>query len=313
MRDPRASSLHAYLDVLEAALPRVMLLENVKGIAYVEASGSRDEQALQVLEDGMKVINKRHGTAYQPAVFHLDAADYGVPQRRERVFVVASRNGRSISSPSPTHTAKDITDTALAPQATAWDAIGDLDIEDWDPSLAPKGQWAGLLPTIPEGKNYLFHTPRGDGQPLFGWRTRYWSFLLKLAKDRPSWTIQAQPGPATGPFHWRSRQLSIRELARLQTFPDEHEFAGSEHSGRRQVGNAVPVALGEVIGLQLRRESFNQQPGLLASTSTSYRTDCPPPEEITDVPRRYLRLCSPHADHPGPGRGPAAAERIPTA
>ena len=60
----------------------------------------------------------------------------------------------------------------------------------------------GLLASIPEGQNYLWHTDRGGGLvgPLFGWRRRYWSFLLKLAKDQPSWTIQAEPGPATGHF-----------------------------------------------------------------------------------------------------------------
>src|SRR3546814_15139025 len=63
---------------------------------------------------------------------------------------------------------------------------------------AIKGKWADLLPSIPEGQNYLWHTERGGGIPLFGWRRRYWNFLLKLAKNKPSWTIQAQPGPATG-------------------------------------------------------------------------------------------------------------------
>ena len=75
----------------------------------------------------------------------------------------------------------------------------------------------GLLPSIPEGENYLWHTNRGGGLQLFGWRTRYWSFLLKLAKSLPSWTIQAQPASAIGPFHWRSRKLTTREMCRLQT------------------------------------------------------------------------------------------------
>ena len=65
-----------------------------------------------------------------------------------------------------------------------------------------------------------WHTNRGGREPLFGWRTRFWSFLLKFKKDQPSWTIQAQPGPATGPFHWWcNRHLTAHELCRLQTFP----------------------------------------------------------------------------------------------
>ena len=96
-------------------------------------------------------------------------------------------------------------------------------------------------------------------QPLFGWRTKFWSFLLKLAKDRPSWTIQAEPGPATGPFHWKSRLLSIEELCRLQTFPRGYEIQGDRRSAQRQVGNAVPSAIAELLGLEIRRQFFGER------------------------------------------------------
>src|SRR3712207_2104614 len=107
------------------------------------------------------------------------------------------------------------------------------------------GKWADLMPSIPEGRNYLWHTSRSGGLPLFGWRTRYWNFLLKLAKDQPSWTIQAQPGPATGPFHWESRKLSAAELGRLQTFPDGLVYGCTRAGVQRLAGNAVPSALAE--------------------------------------------------------------------
>src|SRR6185312_12245754 len=110
-----------------------------------------------------------------------------------------------------------------------------------------RGKWADLLPSIPPGMNYLWHTDRGGGEPLFGWRRRYWSFLLKLAPDQPSWTIQAQPGPATGPFHWDNRRLTGREMARLQTFPDDIQITGSLADAQRQIGNAVPSLLAEVL------------------------------------------------------------------
>ena len=96
-----------------------------------------------------------------------------------------------------------------AAHATAWDAIGEFSLRSKADELKVRGQWADLLPSIPEGENYLWYTARKGGLPLFGWRTRFWSFLLKLAKDRPSWTIQAQPGPAIGPFHWENRMLSV--------------------------------------------------------------------------------------------------------
>ena len=93
------------------------------------------------------------------------------------------------------------------------------------------GKWAGLLPTIPEGENYLFHTRLGGGRPLFGYRTRYWSFLLKLAKDEPSWTLQAHPGPATGPFHWANRPLTVQEMLRLQSSQQPGEWRATIGSG----------------------------------------------------------------------------------
>src|SRR5262249_18489369 len=114
------------------------------------------------------------------------------------------------------------------------------------------------LPSIPEGENYLWHTARGGGMPLFGWRTRYWSFLLKLAKDRPAWTIQAQPGPATGPFHWTNRRLSSQELCRLQTFPDGLQFDCGRNDVQRMLGNAVPSLVAEVIAREIRGQLLEQ-------------------------------------------------------
>ena len=85
--DPRTSTLHAYLKVVEAALPRALLLENVKGLA----SNGKDEGGWQLFQDEIQAINRRQGTEYNPQVIHLNAADYGVPQIRERVFILAQR------------------------------------------------------------------------------------------------------------------------------------------------------------------------------------------------------------------------------
>jgi DNA (cytosine-5)-methyltransferase 1 len=114
--------------------------------------------------------------------------------------------------------------------------------------LALKGRWANLLPSIPEGKNYLWHTNRGGGKRLFGWRTKYWSFLLKLAKNQPAWTIPAQPAQNAGPFHWANRQLRTSEMLKLQTIPSNIFVAGTRADRQRQIGNAVPSLLAEAIG-----------------------------------------------------------------
>lgn len=303
LRDPRSKTLRAYLDVVEATLPQALLLENVKGLAF----DGKDE-GLRLLERGLRRINKRYSTSYVPQTFTINAADYGVPQVRERVFVLASIDGRQIQMPEATHGEGP----NKAPILTAWDAIGELDVDHWPPELDVGGRWAGLLPSIPEGKNYLWHTPRNaenGGEPLFGWRTRFWSFLLKLAKAQPSWTIQAAPGPATGPFHWKSRLLSIEEMCRLQTFPSGYTIVGGRRSAHRQVGNAVPSAIGELLGLELRRQLWGDRVRRRLRLLPERAQECPAPERVSRVPHEYLELRAKHCEHPGTGQGPAARRR----
>ena len=104
-----------------------------------------------------------------------------------------------------------------------------------------------LLLQIPPGDNYLYFTEkRGHPNPIFKWKSRYWTFLLKLTPDRPSWTIQASISNNQGPFHWRNRFLRIEEIKRIQTFDDDYKLAGDFKEQWRQVGNAVPAKLAEV-------------------------------------------------------------------
>jgi DNA (cytosine-5)-methyltransferase 1 len=113
-----------------------------------------------------------------------------------------------------------------------------------EPEEAVRGKWGYLLPDIPPGDNYLYFTAeRGHPEPLFTWRSRYWSFLLKLSPDRPAPTIQAQPGPNVGPFHWENRRLRVPELQRLFTYPDDLAFVGRRASIQAQIGNSVPPLL----------------------------------------------------------------------
>jgi DNA (cytosine-5)-methyltransferase 1 len=303
LHDPRADTLRAYIQVVEAALPKVLLLENVKGLAYKDK-----DEGIKLLHSELAEINRRHRTNYHLQEIHLNTAAYGVPQVRERLFLVASIDGRRLELPPPTHGENE----GLDRYRTAWDAIGHLDCGRWPPELSPSGRWAALLPSIPEGQNYLWHTPRNrqkGSEPLFGWRTRYWSFLLKLAKNKPSWTIQAQPGPATGPFHWRNRLLSVEELCRIQTFPAGYEIVGRRLSAHRQIGNAVPCAIGELLGLEIRRQMFGEKVRRTLLLIPIGRPDCPPPEVPSHVPKQYLHLRARHEEHPGPGLGPGALRR----
>jgi DNA (cytosine-5)-methyltransferase 1 len=308
--DPRANTLAEYLRVLRDTKPKAFLLENVAGLAY-----SGKSEGIRFLRAAIKDINSEIGTAYSFQVKLLKAVEHGVPQLRERVFVVGARDGTEFRFPRPTHRAfpdeLDMFEPATQPYRTAWDALGRWTTAPPDiDETAMRGKWADLLPSIPEGLNYLHHTDRGEGLPLFGWRRRFWSFLLKLAKDRPSWTITAQPGPAIGPFHWANRRLARRELAALQTFPAGYKLAGSLGDVQRQLGNAVPSLLAEVLALEIRRQLLGDKeaphkPSLLPPR----RRNTPPASLIAPVHEKYLPLVGKHEAHPGTGLGYGAIRR----
>jgi DNA (cytosine-5)-methyltransferase 1 len=285
--DPRASTLGEYMRVVDEALPRAFLLENVYGLTY-----EGKDEGMVFLRDAINTINERHGVKYTFSFKVVNAAHYGVPQIRERVFIIGARDGVEFQFPAarfgdPASVEAQGQLFPLEPFRTAWDAIGDLDSIDHGKSLLVRGKWGELLPSIPEGHNYLWHTERGGGEPIFKWRSRYWSMLLKLAKDRPSWTIQAQPGSAIGPFHWHNRRLSARELCRLQTFPDDFEVTGGITAIQKQLGNAVPSALAEVLGREIRRQLFSDSVDAAPLLVPPARAT-PDPEPTDPVPEQYL-------------------------
>jgi DNA (cytosine-5)-methyltransferase 1 len=246
--DPEASLLDEYLRVLEEARPRSFILENVFALAYRNHNSAWYERLLKMCR----------ALKYNVAPNVMLAADYGVPQRRQRVFVVGSLDATP-ELPSATHSGPHETRREVNPDlprhVTAGEAIGNLVGRDdlSEPEEAVNGKYGHLLPEIPAGDNYLFYTDkRGHPAPLFGWRKRYWNFLLKLSPDQPSPTIQAQPGPYVGPFHWDNRRLRLPEIKRLQTFPDDYEIVGSRRSAQVQIGNAVPPHLAKQVALAAR-------------------------------------------------------------
>ena len=305
LADPRSSTLHEYMRCVRDLLPKVFLLENVQGINY-----SGKEEGFRLLEQLTQEINQKSGTKYTLSWQVLSAADYGVPQLRTRFFLVGHREGKSFTFPAPTHGPSgtplaeniDLLSSHLLPYATAWDAIGEMKVSKGKDTNA-NGKWADLLPSIPEGENYLWHTDRKGGTPLFGWRTRYWSFLLKLAKNLPSWTIQAQPGPAVGPFHWENRRLSVEEMSALQTLPKEIQIVGGRSSAQKQLGNAVPSLLGEVLAREMARQFFGVAYTEAPKLAVTLKRPIPEPETVKRVPSSFQHLKGEHQAHPGTGKG----------
>jgi DNA (cytosine-5)-methyltransferase 1 len=246
--DPDASLLQAYTRVLAEARPRAFVLENVYALTYKnKASAPAFERLLREIDSA----------GYHCRWSVLNAADYGVPQARPRLFVVGVPKRSPLPDlPEATHCGKwenRRTGTIGRPHVTTGEALSGL-VTSPEPQERVGGKWGHLLPGIPPGDNYLFYTKRrGHPDPLFEWRSRYWSFLLKLNPERPSPTIQAQPGPNVGPFHWESRRLRVAELRRLFTFPDDFELVGRRSSVQAQIGNSVPPLLAKRVVEQIAR------------------------------------------------------------
>lgn len=225
--DPRAGLVSVFGRYVDALRPSAFVLENVPGLASPRSPYRRTY---------LDFLDRMTRAGYLVDAGVLNAADYGVAQVRRRLFVVGLRGG-----------VQPILPTERLPHINSSQALAGL-LEAPEPSEALSGKWANLVPLIPAGENYLHLTAeRGYPNPLFEWRSRYWSFLLKLDPERPSPTIQAQPGPATGPFHWENRKLRLGELRRLFGYPDEYLFWGSRASAQRQIGDSVPPPLAAAV------------------------------------------------------------------
>ena len=293
LRDVRSETLDGLVALVERLLPHALLIENVPGFAR------GDRSAMPALVERLAGVNRRRGARYKLSCRVLNAADFGAPQRRRRAIVVALRDGSDFAWPALTHRERLV---------RAWDALHDVRVEA---PPAPSGRFAGLLPSIPEGQNYQYFTERGEGPSIFGYRRRYWSFLLKLAKAQPAWTLPASPGPATGPFHWDSRPLAPEEILRLQTFPGSWKLGGTSREQVRQAGNATPPLLAEVLGRSIAAQcfglAFRRNPTLVIPHCGSV----PSPEPPRPVSAEYMALVGIHDSHPGPGAGPSPRPRQP--
>lgn len=237
--DPR-NLLGQFIRVLSEMQPKAFLFENVESILHPT---NRDEF--------FRFVSNAEILGYQCTQCRANAADYGVPQKRKRVFVFGVLGAsKAIPCPVPTHSdhsKKDFDDSlpnhlAVAPFISRFDQpVFSEPQED-----ATQGTYFYELTCVPPGKNYISLSKLSDYDGhKFRSGGRFWNFLYKLHPKLPSITIAAQPGPWVGPFHWSNRRLRVPEVAAIQTFPDNYKFYGNRRSVQRQIGNAVPCTLAE--------------------------------------------------------------------
>tara|TARA_B110000285_G_C15129751_1_gene622746 strand:- start:2113 stop:3318 length:1206 start_codon:yes stop_codon:yes gene_type:complete len=236
--DPR-NMIGQYLRLIEEVQPDGFLLENVESLLH-----PKNVEAVAKLEEAIDKLG------YKFIKYRANSANFGVPQKRKRVFFIASKKEIQ-GEPIVTHgNEKEIlVNPTLKPYESVIDWIGKYDTDKYSDGYdSTEGKYFEDLMAVPPGKNYIALTEKqGFPDPKFIAGKRYWSFLLKLHPNLPSWTIISSPGHWEGPFHWTGRRLRLKELAAIQTFPEDYIFKGSRRSIQKQIGNAVPPLMGKAI------------------------------------------------------------------
>lgn len=241
--DARGVLFREYVRLLQKLSPIGFLFENVYGIIGAQG-GEPWKEILQSFSD----------VGYKLYYRILDAADYGVPQHRERLIIVGLKDG-VFKFPRPTHGPDSIDNEPFYNAETAITGVS-LTVEESKSGIG--GRYGSLLNNIPPGLNYSFYTEEmGHPNPVFAWRSKFSDFLYKADPNTPVRTIKASGGAYTGPFHWDNRFFAYSEYKRLQTFPDDYEISGNKQIAVKQIGNSVPPQLARIMALAIRQQVFD--------------------------------------------------------
>ncbi|AZI41626.1 DNA cytosine methyltransferase [Deinococcus psychrotolerans] len=276
LNDPRGSLFRDYLRLVNDLQPRFFVMENVRGLL----SATLQHRPISERGPASKTLSpeEQRGSAFEVILSEfqrigysfvyglLNAADYGVPQSRQRVILLGSRDHEALALPPATHAQHG---GSLPRWRTLRDALSNLD--DPHPHFQPYSE-ARLqyLRLVPEGGNWRSLPPELQQAAMGG---AYHSgggkvgFYRRLSWDKPAPTVTTSPAQkATDMCHpTEHRPISVREAARLQGFPDEWLFCGSLSDQYRQIGNAVPVGLGLAIGRQFVGGAEREQGSQLSS------------------------------------------------
>lgn len=222
------------IEVLKKYQPKWFVAENVSGI---RSAGSGD---FQVILDDMKEAG------YTLTVNLYKAEQYGIAQTRHRVIIVGIRNDIPVEFkvPDPSQYA----DCDISSRT----ALSNIPVD------APNSEMRKISKTVVERLSYIqpgenvwqAEERLGDEFPehlRIKTKTKISQIYRKLDPDKPAYTVTAAGGGGTFMYHWTDRELTNRERARIQTFPDDYEFVGKYSSVRKQIGMAVPCKLSEIV------------------------------------------------------------------
>ena len=259
INDPRGSLFMDFIRMIDYIRPRFFVMENVKGIMSAplkhvptkERDMNDPEQKLGTVLDVILSEFKKLG--YKTVYGVLDAVNYGAPQFRERFVLIGSRDHENTFLPVPTHF--QMHQNPEYRWRTVGDVISGLE-NDAAECATLSEERKHYLHLVPEGGNWrnlpqeLIPLAMGGAYESGGGKV---GFFRRLAYNQPSPTVVTSPvQKATMMCHpTLDRPLSVKEYARIQQFPDNWIFIGTTAAKYRQIGNAVPVGLGEAIGRAL--------------------------------------------------------------
>jgi DNA (cytosine-5)-methyltransferase 1 len=284
LSDPRGNLIYEYFRLISEVSPRYFVLENVANLTtaalrhrpiadrpgkhwslkHYDGALNRDEDGVRALDDDemsgsalRQIVSDASALGYHISLGVVDAADYGAPQHRLRFVMLGSRDHPPAALPTATHGADG------APYRTVRDAIWALRREPGPHSnytdpvkryfalVPPGGNWRSLSPAMQRAA-------LGGSYESGGGKT---GFFRRLAWDRPAPTITGRANRKGSALCHpdQDRPISVWEAAALQGFPGDWQFVGAMNQQYMQIGNAVPVPLGEAIGRAVLAHDANKK------------------------------------------------------
>lgn len=267
--DVRGNVFLRFIDLIRELSPRYAVIENVRGLLSMPVAES---QAAALQESTGVDFSQKHGAirlvafllreaGYSVSFDLYNAANFGTPQVRERVVIVASKMGGPVQYLSPTNAEKG--GFGLPPWRTLREALSE--ISDSEPRFIPFPEKRLKYYRMLNAGQYWKHLPvevqrdaMGKSIDLGGGKT---GFYRRLSWEKPSPTLVTHPAmPATDLGHpEEDRPLSVQEYKKIQQFPDSWEIVGSLQQQYKQIGNAVPLGLGGAIGRAIVAHSKGEE------------------------------------------------------
>lgn len=257
-QDDRGNVFLKYIELALELKPKYFIIENVRGLLSCPLDhrphSERGDGYPDLKEDELKggalnfILSRLQHSGYSYSFNLYNSANFGTPQSRERVIIICSRDGKKPPYLSPTHSENG--EFGLPVWRTIREKLQGIEHHDhlnfpekrlkYYRMLKPGQNWRDLPEELQKeamGKSYY----SGGGKT---------GFLRRLSWDKPAPTLVTHPAmPATDLAHpEEDRPLSIQEYKRIQEFPDNWKLAGPLLQQYKQIGNAVPISLGEAVG-----------------------------------------------------------------